>query len=358
MNRHLTSRRAFTLVELLVVIGVIAILIGILLPALQRARRAAQSAACLANLRSAGQAMIMFTAENKGAIPGFALSSGKPLWNTADADTSPYTNTTIPAGMPITIFDWVQPLGHMMRVKFTDSNDITIRFEEYRNLKQFRCPSNEFVGGPYNSSNWGTFGPVLSYTTAATFGLGYAKATGNPTNYTGRVITNTGSTYWTYPASYTPKITRVGDSSRKIFMADGAKYSTATDTDILTISARNLTDNHQYNPFSDYGAFFGNTKCWDRGAAYLTSGILRDARLFAFRHGAQKPGARSGAYRLNAVFFDGHAESMGDMQAADPNLWLPKGTIIPDPNGAIGTRKTVHPDVQAFFGITANYVIR
>lgn len=62
-------RHAFTLVELLVVIGIIAVLIGILLPTLTRARQQAQTLTCAAQLRSVVQLAGMYATENRGSYP-------------------------------------------------------------------------------------------------------------------------------------------------------------------------------------------------------------------------------------------------------------------------------------------------
>jgi prepilin-type N-terminal cleavage/methylation domain-containing protein len=69
MTRHPLRRSAFTLVELLVVIGIIALLIAILLPALSHARKQAATIKCLSNIRQLMMATLNYTAEWKGTLP-------------------------------------------------------------------------------------------------------------------------------------------------------------------------------------------------------------------------------------------------------------------------------------------------
>lgn len=110
---------AFTLVELLAVIGIIAVLVGMLLPSLTKAREAARRVACASNMRQIGLAWTGYATRHSGQLVG---SSTTHTWDWVSTDDVPNGITG----------------GRL--------------FEELRNPAVYKCPSDEVFAWSYAMS--------------------------------------------------------------------------------------------------------------------------------------------------------------------------------------------------------------
>jgi prepilin-type N-terminal cleavage/methylation domain-containing protein/prepilin-type processing-associated H-X9-DG protein len=317
-RRH---RRAFTLVELLVVIGIIALLISILLPSLGKARKAANTVKCAANLRSILQGMQVYASQNNGSIPGSPHTTARFMYRDpalGQVNTA-YNNNNLPT--IIQSFDWASPIARVMGVRYEEGPSIDQRRQRYyqmRDLAQFVCPDNEFLAPPYSGGPTFSPGRLVSYNTA----LGFLVIRQTPSNSNQAGLT-AARLEWNVPASYNVKVNKVGDASRKVYIADGSRYSrndTPPDADLTYISSYG-------GSFADQGACTQFSNSWYRGRAAgngVTSG--NDARIYWARHGQIVANSKGGTFRFNAGFFDGHVETLDDLAGSNPSLWFPKGT--------------------------------
>ncbi len=330
---------AFTLVELLVVIGIIALLISVLLPSLSKARKAANTVKCSANLHSIMLAFQVYASLNKGYLMGSPLTTGY------DCDATAASGNT-GLGYAIQSTDWMTPAMDIMGVKVLYSPGADDgrsngqarwdRVSTHLNFPGFRCPDNSDIVSPvYNGSqyfpgatNVPVAAPYVSYCTSWVFFLrGYTAADKAGTYPADRKYASNETNSYAFPAAnYVPKFSKIGAGNNKVCISDGGRYVNFKNNSFdMTFNAPGT----QGGAYADYGVWtsYANGHQRTRSPSFLPAGSGNaDDRVLWARHGTNLTGASDSQFRFNAGFFDGHVETLTVDQGTNPNLWGPKGS--------------------------------
>jgi prepilin-type N-terminal cleavage/methylation domain-containing protein/prepilin-type processing-associated H-X9-DG protein len=294
------SALGFTLVELLVVIGIIAVLIGILLPALSRAREQANQVKCMANLRTIGEAIVMYAGDYKGSLPIGSVFKGEAI----DPIGTIYPGEST---------DWTVLLGYELnRRAGANYTDPTAQAFNAQTRAFFSCPSappsevgnhifTDYSAHPRLMPDLGTFDFYYSAT--------HPKASQNLKPYKlahvtrsaeiavvfdGAVTNEQGPGFWTAHAEADGM--DKGGVYAQTFMTDA--YSLSTNKG-YNASATSVATNGPLNAGTPIQVARGNGVF--NGTNDWNADTLTNVGNIRFRHGSNK--------QMNALMMDGHVTS-------------------------------------------------
>ncbi len=270
-------RRAFTLVELLVVIGIIAILISLLLPALNKAREAAKTVACLSNLRECASAFHQYAND----FQDYILLS---------------TNDSGPSTSRINLWPYFLVGGHDMSYSLTGHN--------YIHQALTICPSSYDYTNPTQNGYAAPDYPGLPDSQASSFAYGLFNVEGNSL-----AIFRSDAFQVTTTIYFSPPLSDTATSMTIVTQKLSRLPTVASDTIMMG-------DSLEETPGAPYygSGYFMDASFTDQGngGGYYGGRIqtLHGSAIWNAHNGQTVSLAVKGTGSANVAFYDGHCETM------------------------------------------------